>query len=383
MRTVGARSHFVLFLTSPVLSKGGQHRKSIFETALGFVPSVLFLQRLAHVLLPCFNERVLQWIPFGNTVYIASFRICGGPVKVQCTCASHLRWTCKGTVHLCFASAVDSFYFEYSVLSSDNEDWCQWAFAFSTSQGEKPYTVPELLEKILTQHKLHLAGNGKTKATAFLAGHLLHKPPKFKHPRTNKNNKQGKPKKKCKTEGCSNHVSHHFHKWCDDCYDKHKKKSTTDDSETTLNEVPLAVRKENHSRKLAALKKKMALINSATTKKKRESALHEANALLADVSTGLAKKGKKCVNIEEEEVGMAEACALQNLKPSSELKVTSKRKSLHARIAKQGKFAHTSGKLANKKKLPKANEQAAEQDPLLGLTVQRFAGCAMPSNYSK
>ena len=121
----------------------------------------------------------------------------------------------------------------------------------------------------------------------------------------------------------------------------------------------------------------MAQINSATTKKKRESALHEANALLADVSTGLAKKGKKCVNIEEEEVGMAEACALQNLK------VTSKRKSLHARIAKQGKFAHTSGKLANKKQLPKANKQAAEQDPLLGLTVQRFAGCAMPSNYSK
>ena len=93
MRTVGARSHFVLSLTSPVQSKGGQHRKSIFETALGFVPSVLFLQRLAHVLLPCFNERVLQWIPFGNTVYIASFRICGGPVKVQCTCVSHLQWT--------------------------------------------------------------------------------------------------------------------------------------------------------------------------------------------------------------------------------------------------------------------------------------------------
>jgi hypothetical protein len=30
---------------------------------------------------------------------------------------SHLRWTCKGTVHLCFASAVDSFCFEYSALA--------------------------------------------------------------------------------------------------------------------------------------------------------------------------------------------------------------------------------------------------------------------------
>jgi hypothetical protein len=60
---------FFLSLTSPVQSKGGQHRKSIFETALGFVPSVLFLQRLVHVLLPCFSERVLQWISGFNEVY--------------------------------------------------------------------------------------------------------------------------------------------------------------------------------------------------------------------------------------------------------------------------------------------------------------------------
>ena len=35
-------------------------------------------------------------------MYISSFRICGGPVKVQCTCVSHLRWTrfVSITVHL-------------------------------------------------------------------------------------------------------------------------------------------------------------------------------------------------------------------------------------------------------------------------------------------
>jgi hypothetical protein len=33
------------------------------------VPSVLFLQRLVHVLLPCFSERVLQWISGFNEVY--------------------------------------------------------------------------------------------------------------------------------------------------------------------------------------------------------------------------------------------------------------------------------------------------------------------------
>ena len=43
VRTVGARSHFLLSLTSPVQSKGGQNNTSIFETELGFCAECLIL----------------------------------------------------------------------------------------------------------------------------------------------------------------------------------------------------------------------------------------------------------------------------------------------------------------------------------------------------
>ena len=119
------------------------------------------------------------------------------------------------------------------------------------------------------------------------------------------------------------------------------------------------MRKENQSRKLAALKKQWAKIGSASTSKKRESALQEANALLAKVSTGLAEKGKKNVNSEEADANIAEVYTLQTVGPALEPKVNLKRKTLHARIAKQGKFAHVSVALADKpKNMPKVTEQA-------------------------
>jgi hypothetical protein len=37
------------------------------------------------------------------------------------------------------------------ILSSDNEDWKTWAFSFATQQGDKPYTVADLLEKVVTK----------------------------------------------------------------------------------------------------------------------------------------------------------------------------------------------------------------------------------------
>jgi hypothetical protein len=57
------------------------------------------------------------------------------------------------------------------ILSSDNEDWKQWAFSFATQQGDKPYTVADLLEKVVNQYKLLNAGGTKKKATALYAGH--------------------------------------------------------------------------------------------------------------------------------------------------------------------------------------------------------------------
>jgi hypothetical protein len=62
------------------------------------------------------------------------------------------------------------------ILSSDNEDWKTWAFSFATQQGDKPYTVADLLEKVVNQDKLLNAGGTKKKATALLAGHGISRP---------------------------------------------------------------------------------------------------------------------------------------------------------------------------------------------------------------
>ena len=51
------------------------------------------------------------------------------------------------------------------ILSSDNEDWKTWAYSFATQQGDKPYTVADLLEKVVNQDKLLNAGGTKKKAT--------------------------------------------------------------------------------------------------------------------------------------------------------------------------------------------------------------------------
>ena len=56
------------------------------------------------------------------------------------------------------------------IHSSDNEDGKTWAFSFTNTQGDKPYTVADLLEKVVSQDKLLNAGGTKKKATALLAG---------------------------------------------------------------------------------------------------------------------------------------------------------------------------------------------------------------------
>ena len=52
------------------------------------------------------------------------------------------------------------------ILSSDNEDWKSWSYSFATQQGDKPYTVADLMEKVVNQDKLLNAGGTKKKATA-------------------------------------------------------------------------------------------------------------------------------------------------------------------------------------------------------------------------
>ena len=242
------------------------------------------------------------------------------------------------------------------ILSSDNEDWKQWAFSFATQQGDKPYTVADLLEKVVNQDKLLNAGGTKKKATALYAGHSVTQSGRHlgKKPRHNK--EKGKQKKRCATKDCKNFVKVHFHKFCDPCFSLRKEKSPNDSS--ALDEVPASVREQNHHRKLNTLKKKMAQLGSIKNKPKREALLQEANALLVDVADALVKKNKKNVRIEESDEEEA------NL---AELPVNT----------------HTPTASPNPKLKEKKTAQDDEFDRTHAhCTVQRFAGCSVPSNYS-
>ena len=84
----------------------------------------------------------------------------------------------------------------------------------------------------------------------------------------------------------------HFHKFCDACFSSRKEKSSADDS-SALDDVPAAVREQNHTRKLNTLKKRLAQLGRVKNKPKREALLHEANALLVDMADAPAKKNKK------------------------------------------------------------------------------------------
>jgi len=244
------------------------------------------------------------------------------------------------------------------ILSSDNEDWKSWAYSFATQQGDKPYTVADLMEKVVNQDKLLNAGGTKKKATALLAGHGLSRP-SFK----SKNGKKGKQKKRCATKDCKNVVKVHFHKFCDPCFTSRKEKSSADDS-SALNDVPAAVRANTAARKINVLKKKMAQANS---KAKREGLLNEANALVATLETAMQKKNKKKkVQVaqeeeEEEEAGLAEVLV-----------------AAHA-TSNEPNPSPTS----KPKKKKKKTAQDDESDRMLAsCTVQRFAGCSVPSKLS-
>ncbi len=55
------------------------------------------------------------------------------------------------------------------ILQSDDEDWKSWALNFTTTQGDKPYSVADLMEKIVSQDKLRTAGGKPKKESALLA----------------------------------------------------------------------------------------------------------------------------------------------------------------------------------------------------------------------
>ena len=105
------------------------------------------------------------------------------------------------------------------------------------------------------------------------------------------------------------------------------------------------------------LKKKMAQLGSVKNKKKREALLHEANALLVDMADALVKKNKKIEPQEEdeEEAGVAEL-------PDN---------------------THAPSAPPNPKPKKTKKTQNDELDRALAhCTVQRFAGCPVPSNFA-
>ena len=132
-----------------------------------------------------------------------------------------------------------------------------------------------------------------------------------------------------------------------------------------MNDVPAAVRENNHARKINSLKKKMAQISSIKNKAKRDGLLNEANALVATLEDAVIKKNKKKkVQIEveeddEEEAGLAEALV----------------------------DAHATSNEPNPSPTPKPKKKKTAQDDesdrmLASCTVQRFAGCSVPSKLS-
>jgi hypothetical protein len=208
------------------------------------------------------------------------------------------------------------------------------------------------LEKVLNQDKLLNAGGKKKKATVLLAGHCISRPA-FK-PR---NNKKGKQKKRCATKDCNFFVRAHS-----------TNSVTTSILRARRNPLPKMSRlpwmmclplcaSKNHNSKPTSLKKKMAQMSSVRNKQEREALLQQANALLADMADAPAKKNKKKKDEEEHESGLAELTV--NAPTNYEL-------SIHAPKPKPTKKA-----------------QVKELDRMLAnCTVQRFAGCSVPSDLS-
>ena len=121
------------------------------------------------------------------------------------------------------------------------------------------------------------------------------------------------------------------------------------------------------TRKLKSLKKKMAQISSVKNTSKRENLLHEANALLASFGDAVNKKNKKTkIDDEEgEEAGLAEVLVAAHATSDA---------------------AHASDMPISSPKPKPKKKKAAQVDELertlARCTVQRFAGCSVPSNFT-
>lgn len=121
MRTVGARSH--PFSDLSCAEQGGVAQKKYFFEHARVCAKCLILAASRACAFAMLQRTCSAVDSLWEYNVHASFRICGGPVKVQCTCVSHLRWT--------------RFCFEYSALAPQKKSLlvhvtpCNLSFNFS------------------------------------------------------------------------------------------------------------------------------------------------------------------------------------------------------------------------------------------------------------
>jgi|LauGreDrversion4_2_1035121.scaffolds.fasta_scaffold128010_2 hypothetical protein len=260
------------------------------------------------------------------------------------------------------------------ILQSDNEDWRSWALNFTTTQGDKPYSVADLMEKIVSQDKLRTAGGKPKKESALLA---------IKDGKARFKKKVTKPKI-CGNKACSNKVRYPLFRFCNSCYKAHKKKSEPNEDSAALASVPDNVREQTREKALRKLKKKMAQMHNAKKSGRRDVLLAEADALLA-TAMGTSKTKDKVMHSDDEEADVldtspsptASAPVTKPKKPNTSAKHRFGKLSLmKAFKAKPGAMqkAHKEAKAAIKSSDNKDSHQAL----LAGCTVQRFAGYVPP-----
>ena len=257
------------------------------------------------------------------------------------------------------------------VLDTPDSDWKSWGYNFSITQGNAPYTVEGLIDKVQQQDKLHKT-SGKASSTALMANGVRGKP-NFK--------KKGGKKTggTCHEKGCTRKTNVPF-KFCDPCFAARRNRANSDSVD-----VPGPVRDAARSKKMQQLRTKMAQLN----KKDKQALLAEftstetADSSDEETATPKKKKKKKKVTVEAN-VATAVTAVHAATSPIAKAPTARKKKSVKfvGPLGRKTTMALQNAKSARKVKKGKAKSQALVALPWLeGCTVQKFAGCDVPSHY--
>lgn len=260
------------------------------------------------------------------------------------------------------------------IIDCPETDWKSWAFQFSIAQADAPYTVEGLLDKVQQQDKLHRAGHGsKTKPAALLANGV-HKP-------SFKKKGNGKP---CRQKGCSRKVENKMFKFCNECFAARR-----DRAQNTAVDVPNTVRESAKNKKMQQLRTKMAQLN----KQQKQAFIAEltANQHSSDEDEAPKKKKKKIKKNDSAEANIAEAVSAVPVasvmsEPATNSRTTKKKKRVKfiGPIGYKTSMALKKANSSRKVKKGKSKSTALVASSWLdGCTVQKFAGCAMPSHFAR